>query len=132
MPGLLLASTGIKTEQWYAKGAFQPFLKGWILPIFDLPLNSEVVRSKILVSSFLSVQELVNKKLEPIAYYVYSNSECITGDFYILSHGKVKSPRQVTRIFHNDDIVILEYPKQATLALSANISPMCNTILEEQ
>lgn len=131
MAGQLLVSMGIKLDHDYRKGVFQSFSSGWILPLFDLKSGIIVTRSQIFLSSMLTCQTLVNEKSEICGYYIYSSLKTKVSDYSILAYNRIHA-KCSKRVFNNDNLVIIEYPKCGTLALSNMINPIMQTVLEEQ
>ena len=131
MAGQLLVSMGIKLNHDYKKGVFQSFSSGWILPLFDLKSDTIVVKSQIFLSSMITCQTLVDEKSEVCGYYLYSNLKTRVSDYSILAYNRLHA-KQSKRVFNDGNLVIIEYPKCGTLALSNMINPIMQTILEEQ
>lgn len=119
----------------YDKGVFYPFRTGWLLPIRDLK-NGEVVSlgqqflNSFLCGRFVSVE---NEK-EPCGYYFTSQFKVATTGTFLLGYSPAKSgtARHSSKVFADDNLVIVEYPNCGTLAVNPQTNEGITYILEGQ
>ena len=110
---------------------FQPFDRGYILPLENIHKGQELYYKQFL-SSILCGSMVYSGKIL-VGYYFSSRFNITYNKAFVFAHLVNKSKtKECNKIFASENIVILEYPNCGTLAISPDCNPEYQVILDEQ